>query len=574
MLSAFFLLLCGPYALAARAAGEPDPPLPAPQAILAEAVRPNDGPLGRPLPLACHWNTGSYPPQDTFDPSYQIGLIQQGHHLLPFLSMPDPHMPAEKKLPAEYYGDAIKRIAAWKLPISLLATQWECELTYDKAYFGLPADKNPNVVGLDGKIRPEVDPLGPVGPWREVGRRWTASPAMRQLEQLYPEPSLVLFVSNNEHSKLAWPQAEESRRYLDRYGKGRAAALKRQVFAEGWIERYRALLAGMRDGLASPAWKQGARFIGYEAFGPPHFARWGGWREYSSCVPGRIDWSPLVWDGGTPSYYVHNWNGSTDYAVWSPQIESMNWVFMQEQARKLNPQFWFEISTWDGNESSQANDKRKFYAKKGQTYGPDRYGGMVRFGMWLLRPRAVREFRGWTELRSLQGPYFLAIVAAVDEVYADSTLRRFWRQGRLLPNRQHAHPYQVDVPPEYKDADRWFLLDTNLDPPRPWKPDTELAVFALALVLGDAPEREWLVYAHAPLGMKRGVEVTLPDYRSIKIDVSVAGVFYHVLEKTGAVTQCNLATLFLAPAHTTRIVNLPSEIVLWPRDAAAQSFAP
>ena len=196
------------------------------------------------------------------------------------------------------------------------------------------------------------------------------------------------------------------------------------------------------------------------------------------------------------------------------------------------PRFWFEISTWDGN-VKEPNDKRAFYAKKGQTYNPERYGGMVRFGMWLLRPRVVREFRGWTELRSVQGPYFLAIVEAVDEVYTDATLRRFWRKGLLAPNRKYPHPYQVDVPDEYKNEDRWFLLDTNLDPQRPWKPDTELPVFAVALVLGKAPEREWLVYAHAPLGMKRKVEVTIPEYNTVEIDVPPTGAFYHVLEKTG-----------------------------------------
>ena len=188
----------------------------------------------------------------------------------------------------------------------------------------------------------------------------------------------------------------------------------------------------------------------------------------------------------------------------------MNWVFMQAAARKLRPQFWFELSTWDGNQPGQANDKRKFYARQGQPYSPERYGGMVRFGMWLLRPRAVREFRGWTELRSLAGPYFLANRRGRWTRSTASHAAPFWRKGGLVANRRQAHPYQTDVPAEYKDVDRWFLLDTSLDPPRPWKLETELPVFALALVLGERPEREWLVYAHAPLGMKRGVEVTLP----------------------------------------------------------------
>ena len=46
-----------------------------------------------------------------------------------------------------------------------------------------------------------------------------------------------------------------------------------------------------------------------------------------------------------------------------------------------------ELSTWDGNVPGQANDKRMLYA---------------RLGMWLTRPRLIREFRGYSsaDLRS------------------------------------------------------------------------------------------------------------------------------------------------------------------------------
>lgn len=270
------VLVCGLNVPCCLAAAQTDPPLPVPRAIRTEALRPNDDSIGRPLPLAGHWNTGVYPPQDTFDPSYQIGLIEKGHHLLPFLQMPDPAAPADKRLSAEYYEGPIKRFAAWKLPFAMLSTQWESLLTYDQDYFGRPADSNPNVIGVDGKIRPEVAPFGPVEPWREVGKRWTVSPGMQQLQQWYPDPPLVVLISNNEHAKLWWPKAEESRRYLDRYGKGKDGDFKRRVIAEGWTERYRALLAGMRSGLTNPIWRQNARFVGYDAFGPPHFARWAG----------------------------------------------------------------------------------------------------------------------------------------------------------------------------------------------------------------------------------------------------------------------------------------------------------
>jgi hypothetical protein len=527
------LAACSPGALAAR---ERDAPLPAAEAVRVEACRANADPLGRPLPLASHWNTGVHPPGDTFDPAYQLGLIAGGHHLLPFFQMPQPSDSADRKPFKDYYEVALRKAAALRLPLCLIATQWESLLTYDKAYFALPPDKNPNVIGPDGKVRPEVDPLGPVGPWQEVGRRWTASPGMKRLQELYPDPPLVVFVSNNEHARLWWPKAEGSKRYLDRFGKGRSDDFKRKAFADGWAERYRALQSGMREGLTSANWKKKALFVGYDAFGPPHFARMRDWKQYSLYVPGRVDPSPLTWDGGSPSYYVHNWNQSTDYRVWSPQVEFMNLAFMLREAHKLNPKFWFEISTWDGN-VDQPNDKRKFYARQGQAYDAGRYGGVVRFGMWLVRPRVVREFRGWTEKRSVQGPYFQAVVGAVDQVHGDPTLRRFWRQGRLVPNRKHPHPYQTDVPPEYAKEDRWFLLDTDLDPKRPWGLTTEVPVFALALALGEGAGREWLVYAHAPLGLRKNVEVTVPGLGPVKIDVPPAGAFYQVAAKTKRVTR-------------------------------------
>ena len=276
-----------------------------------------------------------------------------------------------------------------------MGTQWESLLSTSPEFSKLPLDKNPNVIDLNGKVLPSGSPFGPVELWREVGRKWTSTPIMKKLQEIYPDPPLVLFVSNNEHRKLQWKDAEGSLRYLALYGKGKDDAFKRKVIGDGFIERYRALQEGMREGLTAKSWKDKAVFIGYEAFGGSAFARWGGWIEYSLYTPGRIEPWPLAWDGASVPFYTHNWDGSTDFTVWSPQIQSMNWVFMLQEAYRLNHIFWFELSTWDGHELSQVNDKRNYYAKLGQAYNPERYGGMVQFGMWLLRPRAVREFRGW-----------------------------------------------------------------------------------------------------------------------------------------------------------------------------------
>ena len=376
-----------------------DRPLSVLQAIRAEALRAPDDPMGRPLPLASHWNTGITPINDTFDPAYQIGLIEAGHYVLPFLRMPTPSDPASKNLSPEYYEAPLKKLAQWGLPFSLVSTQWESLLSSDKKYLDLPVEANPNAFELDGTVVPEVDAMGPVEPWREVGKKWTTNPGMQRLQALYPAPSLVLFVSNNEHAKVTWPEADMSKRYVDRFGSGTSDVFKRQVFAAGWIERYGALLAGMKDGLANTAWNGAATFIGYDAFGPRNFGRWPEWTQHSLYVPGRIDWSPLVWNGGSPSFYVLNSNASTDYTVWSPLIADMNWVFMQAEAARLNKRLWFEMSTWDGS-TDTLDDKRSLYVSQGQTYNPARYSGTVRFGMWLTRPRVVREYRGWNERRS------------------------------------------------------------------------------------------------------------------------------------------------------------------------------
>jgi hypothetical protein len=521
--------------------------------IRDEATRPNRGDVGRPLPLAAHWNN-SGADHTGFTPKYQLELLKKGHHILPWLEWP----PTDQWLEATFkkgdarrqqyidnrlkeYEPVVKEMARQKLPISFLATQWESNLTYDRAYRELPAEKNPNVIGLDGKVQHRVDPMGPIEPWQQLGRTWTDNSFLKQIQEWYPDPPLVLLISNNEHAKLPWNEVETSKRYVDKYGKGKPNDFKRKVVSDGWVERYKALLDSMRAGLANEQWKKAARFVGYEAFPPVHFGRWGGWKEYSVYTPGRLDPQPVVWDGGSPSYYLHNWMALTDYTLWSPQVETMNWVFMLDEIHRTRPEFWFELSTWDGDQPGAGNDKRKFYVRQGQRFTPARYEGFVQYGMWLMRPRVVRDFRGYLEPVEYAGPYFEPILAAVDRIYTDPVLQKFWRKGTLVPNRRGKHPYQADIPPEYKDVERWFLLETNVSPKglratefdnaNPPTRQTEIPVFALALALGSAPEREWLVYAHAPQRAHTGVAITLPDFGPLTVDVSQSGSFFHVKEK-------------------------------------------
>ena len=512
--------------------------------IRTEATRANNDAAGHALPLLASWNVGAHPSTPGLAPAYQIGLVEKGHHVLPSFALPFPDDTSDANAIEKrrgYYEAPLQRAAALKLPITLVSTQWERLLSDDKAYSDLPAEKNPNVVTPDGKIENKVSPFGPVELWREVGAKWVSSPLMKQVQRWYPDPPLVVLLSNNEHRKLSWKDVETDARYLKKYGKGRDDEFKRKVVAEGWIERYRALQGGMRDAL-SPAWRDKATFIAYTAFGPATLGRWYGWASFALHTTGRIDPEPLTWDGGSGPFYTDDWNPGTDYKVWSPQIESMNWVFMQKEALKLNPGFRFGISLWDGQEfNSRRGEKYQpkpdYYRAQGQTYGPPRYAGFAQYGLWLLRPRVLREYRGsGSDLKSME-PYFLALTAAVDRVHHNQTLKNFWRKGELVANRARQHPYQEGIPEEFRKADRWFLLDTNLDLPRPWKLDTEIPVFSLALVDGAAGNRRWLVYAHSPLRERRGVEITIPGYGKIKADVPVEGVFYVADERSKAVRR-------------------------------------
>jgi hypothetical protein len=514
--------------------------------IVNESLLPPRSPNGRPLPLTSHWNMGSQ--GRGWTPEYQLELLDQGHAILPWFGWPqgDPDRDAKSRDRFDaYYGALLRYCRELGLPISFRGTQWEAMLAR-KPYRGLPPDACPAVVTVDGETIGKLSPFGPKECWRDPAREYVATPGMQRVQELYPDPPLVLFVSNNEAPDLRWHQVEGSQRYVQRYGLDRSDDFKREIVARGWMERYALMFQAMRDALEQEAWRRNVRFVGYGAFGPSHFGRWPGWKEYSLIAKQWVspDWH--IWDGGSPSYYTHNWCDNRDHWVWSTQVQSMNWIFQLEEAWAVNPDFWWEISVWDGNgggwtpgtpcsEELRAKAKACQYAADGQSYTPQRFAGWVQFGMWLLRPRVVREFRGSTVPRQPWQPYFDELLAAVDRVHRDATLTEFWRFGQLVPNTDHRHPYQENIPPRFREVHRWYLLDTNLDLPRPWTSTTNIPVFSMALMLGEPATRRWLLYAHSPLQDREGVEIQVPEFGSCVVDVPRCGAFYLVDERSGAV---------------------------------------
>lgn len=503
--------------------------------IRREALAPNSE-TNHPLPLVGSWNASTWWNYNTdtagFYPGWQLEMVDQGHHLLPWFNQPDPGPDCEQgQFCTGYFESPIKKAAQLNLPISFIGTQWEHYLYDDPAYFDLPPDQNPNVVSPNGTVQKKISPFGPVNYWYEVGKKWGSSPLMQQVIAWYPNPPLVIFVSNNEAIKLTWPDAEMDKHYIDLYGYGRDDNFKRQVFGDAWEKRYSALIQGFRGGLGNPNWQAWSKFIAYEAFGPGSFGRWDEWKEYSLYVPNRIDPNPLFWQGGSPSLYICAPCDERDNNVQGPLFQSMNWVFILNEAYQLNPSFWYEFSTWDGDQAAQ-----DAYVDLGQSLTPERYGCFVQFGMWLVRPRIVRVYRDWDQARLEILPWLMPVMNAVDRIYANPVLQSFWRSSTIVANVSRQHPYQSDIPLEYSTVNRMFLLNTNLDPAQPWLLDTEFPVMSLARVKGTSPNRQWLLYAYAPLGSKTNVHITIPEYKTMIVNVALEGSFYLIDESTQNIT--------------------------------------
>ena len=499
--------------------------------IREESIRPNDNPEGKPLPLASHWSTNLT--GKGINTNTQIDWITKGNFVMPWFPMPDPWTKPNRQ---KTFEAAFDKCAELNLPLTLVATQCERVLCDDPKFFNLPAEKNPNVVDASGKVNKIVCPFGPTENWREAGKLWGSLPGLKKLQEKYPNPPRVLFLSNNEQAKMRWPQLEKSSRFKEKYG-DKSDDEKRQILADAWIEKYKALIAGFRESL-TPEWQKVAVFEGYNAFGSADLGRYGGWVEHSLHTKGRISPWAQCWDGASPDFYLHNWEPSTDFTVFSPQTKGMNRVFMLEESFKANPNYWFELSVWDGYMADKPDkDKRQELTKKGTPYTPQRYRGLVQYGMWMFRPRIVREFRPAKDKSEEIAPYFAEVMSAVNSVHQNATLQKFWRKGELVANPDRKHPYQASIPEEYADVPRWYSLTSNLDPSGAWKPTTEIPVFSLALKLSEGGKTSWLVYAHAPRGDRSDVELTVPTLGPIKSNIAQRGTFLLVDGSSKAVTE-------------------------------------
>ncbi|MEM9173611.1 MAG: hypothetical protein AAGC67_00105 [Myxococcota bacterium] len=425
----------------------------------------------------------------------------------------------------------------------MLFTQWEELLYRFDGIAPVPGSSGATVVREDlPKGKPRLSPYGDVESWRAVGRLWARSPILREMQRRYPDPPVVYFVSNNESDRLRWFESEKIPG--PRVGSRRAAFEQtRREFGDGYIERYTAMIEGIREGLVS--WRSRVRFVtwgGANAFmgrtkKRSNRSSWmhGGQPLFGLTIPGRLSIFPTIWDGASPRYYITHQRGEEDRSVFGPQSAGMYLPLHLADACAVDPDFFWELSTWVDPEYRDA-EKRK-----GRPYTIDRYVGLVKVGTWLARPQVVRLFNYGD--RRVEGFYeeLAGIQRVIDAVHASPILRRFYERGRLVPNPSRAHPHRLDLPETIAANPPWFALETRPGPDGEWTPTSEMPVWAIAYVRGETPNREWLVLAQSPEGNRDDVSIELPGFGAVCASATQSGRYYLADEAAGAVRSLDAA---------------------------------
>lgn len=553
--------------LAATVTAEDTETKPDPTTAVADsaawALQPSSGPQGRPLPLAGSWNTHAW------GPAYLADLLRNGHHVV--LNFTDPSFAAEMallfpgqaesaaRLIAESYRPGLEFAREHRLPIAFPSGNWAQNVVdYQDRRIRLgketiPLESRANAV-VDGKMVEKVaDPFGPIEAWQDWGKFWFGNALMQQIQAIYPDPPLIIFIGNNETGELLSAAGDMSSRWniakFDRFiaehGPGpHDKEFQTRAVLEGYAQRYAAMFAAARAAAAPPAWKSHVRFVTYNSLADTAYLGYNKHPQTGAGFSPDKGWTKWrLFDGSMPELYDNDWQlGKRDDVPWSMQTESGNYYSVQNRLFAERPDLWWTTVFWDGAVTSEAwrnikgTSKPYFYATNGLRWDLARYEGWVQFCLWATRPRLAYEFRAPQEpLDAIRKGTWMALLNSVDRAWTNEALREFWRFGDLVPNtaeRPWFDQLPDDAPPWLRELNRWYLLTCDANPPREtWGQYTRLKVFAEALVLGAAPQRRWLIYAHAPGGGVSGVTIQVPGFGGVQLPgVPRSGSFFLLTE--------------------------------------------
>ncbi|RLA73970.1 MAG: hypothetical protein DRG78_21790 [Epsilonproteobacteria bacterium] len=225
---------------------------------------------------------------------------------------------------------------------------------------------------------------------------------------------------------------------------------------------------------------------------------------------------PLTTDGVTVDFDLTD--SKSDTTANAPHVLVNNLDFMLKEAKSKNSNFAYQLNL---NDDSKITNTAQ-------------YRGLSQFALWFLRPNIIRQKSSATTRTELE-PMFQELADSVKLIHYNPQIAEFWKTGELISNGS-SH-LNNNIPEQYKDDPRWFLLNVDENPNRPWSDSTNIKVWAFAIVKGEAPNREWLVYSQSPENDIANVAIEIPNYRNIFIDIEVNGSFYLLSENT---SQANI----------------------------------
>ncbi|MDF1884370.1 hypothetical protein JHD49_10495, partial [Sulfurimonas sp. SAG-AH-194-C21] len=518
------------------------------RSITAEALKAFSNSTEHALPLVASWNVGEY---EGMDPEYLLKQIEKGEHILVSWKL-DPYY--SDYIGRSYYESSIKKAASLNLPLVFILPAPESALTYDSYYRNFSTMWNANVVDTQNNILDKLSPFGPDVLWSEVGNKWSSSPLMAQIQEWYPNPPLVLFVSRDEAAKLSWSDVESSSRYKQAYPTPQSDAFKRTIIGGKWIEKYRLLKEGFKQGFVKTAWKSNVKFISHNKL-PDNFGKVNNWQDNATTTIQYMNVWPLTSNAITVDFNLENLKSAL--TANSPQVLANNLPFMLNEAKAFKPDFAYQLSI---------NDNEK-------TNTLPAYRGFTQFALWFLRPSTIRQASTFTD-QTMLSPLFQEVVDSVELIHYNSVLADFWRNASLVNNGKSN--FNKNIPAQYVNAPRWFLLDVDTNPLRQWATTDEVAVWAFALVKGKAPNREWLVYVQSPQGDMNDVTVTVPGYKDILVNSSVMGSFY-VLRESDSLNIEQIKQNINKPnpkrlkiPNKINVNNIPASSIVWLDDYSGE----
>ena len=463
------------------------------------------------LPLFASWNAGIPDYEKGMDPMYMISRLGNGEHIVVSWKL-DPYY--NNNISDSYYERSIKRAKTLKLPLVFIMPTPESALSNDDYYLSLDNSKNANVLTQSGVIIKELSPFGANSVWEDVGEKWAKSHILKLIQEWYPNPPLIVFVSQNQVNKLSWSDVELSSRYVKKYGLKRDNNFKRAVIDAEWIEKYRQMHLGFKRGFIFSSWKKNVKFISRNSY-PQNMGKVDYWIRNSTLTDKYLNIWPLTADGLTINFDLSG--SKSDNLANSPEVLANNLPLMIKDAKGINPKFMYQLSL---------NDNDKIYELA-------RYRGYAQFALWFLRPNIIRQETS-KDTRTDIEPIFQELSDSVELIYSSTVLQDFWKNGKLVSNGKTN--FNSNIPDRFKKEPRWFLLTTDANPVRiprhPWSDTTKIDVWAFALVKGKRPNREWLLYVQSPEGDRSNVKIDVPSYKDILVDSSVKGSFYILKEST------------------------------------------